>query len=161
MSTSPALAIEPTSLYEDDFYGWIGRQVALVKAGRNDEVDLENIAEELDDLGKSIYRELENRVAGLVQHVLKWEYQPDRRARSWEATIREQRKRIAKLLNESPSLKPKLDEALREGYDYGRNRASGDTDLPIEIFPEQRPYSWEDLMEKEFSMDASPAPGPK
>ena len=59
MSTSPALVSEPTSLYEDDFYGWIGRQIALVKAGRKDEVDLENIAEVLDDLGKSIYRELE------------------------------------------------------------------------------------------------------
>ncbi|SIO41275.1 protein of unknown function DUF29 [Bradyrhizobium erythrophlei] len=153
MSTSPSVVPRKQSLYEDDLYAWTTRQATLIRAGRVDELDLDHIAEELDDLGSEIYRRLESALTILFAHMLKWDYQPERRTRSWEATIREQRKRIAKLLEKNPSLKSKLAEATTEGYEYGRDRASGETDMPVESFPEKSEYTWHDVMEREFRLD--------
>jgi hypothetical protein len=153
MSTSPSVVPSKQSLYEDDHHEWTVRQAALIRAGRVGELDLDHIAEELDDLGSEIYRRLESALTVLFAHILKWDYQPERRSRSWEATIREQRKRIAKLLEKNPSLKSKLAEATTEGYDYGRDRASGETGMPVESFPEASEYSWHDVMEREFRLD--------
>jgi hypothetical protein len=153
MSTSPSVVPRKQSLYEDDLYAWTTRQATLIRAGRVDELDLDHIAEELDDLGSEIYRRLESALTVLFAHMLKWDYQPERRTRSWEATIREQIKRIAKMLEKNPSLKSKLAEATTEGYEYGRDRASGETDMPVESFPEKSGYTWHDVMEREFRLD--------
>jgi hypothetical protein len=154
MSTSPSVVPQDKqSLYENDLYSWTNQQATLIRAGRLDELDLDHIAEELDDLGSEIYRRLESALTVLFLHMLKWDYQPELRSRSWEATIREQRKRIAKLLEKNPSLKSKLGEATEEGYEYGRDRASGETDMPVESFPEKSEYTWYDLTEREFRLD--------
>jgi hypothetical protein len=153
MSTSASVVPHKQSLYEDDRYEWTTRQATLIRAGRVDELDLDHIAEQLDDLGSEIYRRLESALTVLFAHMLKWDYQPERRTRSWEATIREQRKRIAKMLEKNPSLKSKLAEATTEGYEYGRDRASGETDMPVESFPEKSGYTWHDVMEREFRLD--------
>ena|ERR1700757_1759155 len=154
MSRSPSVVPqEKRSLYEDDLYSWANRQATLIRAGRRDELDLDHIAEELDDLGSEIYRRLESALTVLYMHMLKWDYQPEFRSRSWEATIREQRKRIAKLLEKNPLLKSKLNEAMEEGYEYGRDRASGETDLPVGSFPEKSKYTWQDVTEREFRLD--------
>jgi Domain of unknown function DUF29 len=151
MSTSPSVVPqEKQSLYEDDLYSWTTRQATLIRAGRLDELDLDHIAEELDDLGSEIYRRLESALTVLFMHMLKWDYQPEFRSRRWEATIREQRKRISKLLEKNPSLKSKLVEATAEGYEYGRDRASGETNMPVESFPEKSEYTWYDVTEREF-----------
>lgn len=92
MSTSPSVVPRKQSLYEDDLYAWTTRQANLIRAGRVDELDLDHIAEELDDLGSEIYRRLESALTVLFAHMLKWDYQPERRTRSWEAIIREQEK---------------------------------------------------------------------
>ncbi len=86
----------------------------------------------------------------LIGNLLKWEYQPKQRSRSWLATIRVQRREILKLLNENPSLKPYLEEALQESYDNGRDLASGETNLPLSTFPQQCLYTFEEILSDRF-----------
>jgi hypothetical protein len=86
----------------------------------------------------------------LFQHILKWDFQAERRLRSWANTIAEQRKRVSRQLARNPSLKSRLEEAITDAYGYGRSGASSETDLDIDIFPSGLPYSWEDIMNREF-----------
>ena len=136
--------------YEDDCYTWVQEQVALLKAGRLTELDALNIAEELGDVAKMIEHQLESSIAVLTQHLLKWEYQPDRRSRSWESTIREQRRRISRLLKKNPGVKAALAEALHEGYLDGRDRAIGETNLDKSVFPTSCPYTFDMIMQREI-----------
>lgn len=155
MPTSPSVVTQDkSSLYEDDLYAWANRQAELLRAGRLDELDLDHIAEEIDDVGNEIYERLESALTILFMHMLKWDFQPERRSRSWEATIREQRRRVTRLLRANPSLKAKLESAKEAGYHDGRDRASGETDIPVENFPDVSPYSWLDLTEREFRFDS-------
>lgn len=154
MSSPSAKSQQERPLYEADLHSWAAQQAALLRKGRLSELDLVHIAEELDDVGSEIYQRLESALTVLLMHMLKWDYQPDHRSRSWEATIREQRRRIGKLIKDNPSLKAKLPEALSEGYQNGRDRASGETDLRVETFPEECPYPWEAVLKREFSVDA-------
>lgn len=151
-STSPSVV--PQHVSDDiDLYAWSHRQAALIRAGRLDELDLDRLAGEIDDVGSEIYERLESALTVLLMHMLKWDHQPGHRSRSWEATIREQRKRIAKLLKDNPSLKSKLDDAQHAGYGYGRDRASGETDRPVETFPAECPYTWHDITARVFRYD--------
>jgi hypothetical protein len=153
MPTSPSVVPDKTVTDGDDLHAWANRQAFLLRARRLDELDLDRIAGELDDVGNEIYERLESALTVLFMHMLKWDFQPERRSRSWEATIREQRKRIAKLLGENPSLKSKLENAKATGYSYGRDRASGETDIAIERFPERSPFTWHDVIERTFKVD--------
>ena len=153
MSTSPSVVPDKTVTDEDDLHAWANRQAALLRARRLDELDLDRIAGELDDVGSEICERLESALTVLFMHMLKWDFQPERRSRSWEATIREQRRRIARLLGDNPSLKAKLEAAKQAAYGYGRDRASGETDIAIERFPEQLPYNWHDVTERAFRVD--------
>jgi Domain of unknown function DUF29 len=108
------------SIYHHDFYTWTHEQAALLKEGRLDELDIEHLIEELEDIGTSRERELENRLGILLAHLLKWQYQPERRSRSWEATIKEQRRRIERVLRKNPGLKSYLDEAFENAYGDAR-----------------------------------------
>src|SRR5947208_12657968 len=95
-------------LYDKDFAEWTRHNAELLRSGRVTEADLEHIAEEIEDMGKRERRELLSRLTVLIVHMLKWNVQPDRRSRSWEGTIRVQRKDLAKLLSQNPSLKSHL-----------------------------------------------------
>lgn len=97
-----------TARYEQDIVAWANEQARLIRAGRFELLDLEHIAEEIEDVGKSEQRELANRMAVLLAHLLKWQYQPERRGSSWSRTIKEQRRGIMNRLDETPSLKSKL-----------------------------------------------------
>ena len=99
-----------TAKYEQDVVAWANEQARLIRAGRFELLDLEHIAEEIEDVGKSEQRELSSRMAILLTHLLKWQFQPERRGSSWANTIRAQRKEIAYSLDETPSLKTKLEE---------------------------------------------------
>ena len=138
--------------YEDDLYTWVGEQIALLKAGKSAEVDALNIAEELSDAGNELRDKLESAIAVLSQHVLKWDYQPARRSRSWVLSVREQRRRIDRLLKRNPGLKPVLAEAITEGYADGRDRALDETGLQDGALPGACPYSFDDLMTREFTL---------
>ena len=152
MTVSPSVVPE-TLIDENDLHAWANRQAALLRARRLNELDFDRIAGELDDLGGEIYERLESALTVLFMHMLKWDFQPERRSRSWEATIREQRRRIVRLLSENPSLKSKLEMAKQTGYGYGRDRASGETDIAIARFPELSPYDWHDITERAFMID--------
>jgi hypothetical protein len=94
--------------YEADVVAWSQEQARLLRAGRFDALDIQHIAEEIEDVGKSEQRELASRMTVLLLHLLKWQLQPQRRGSSWEATIRHQRERIARRLERTPSLKASL-----------------------------------------------------
>jgi hypothetical protein len=137
-------------LYERDVYAWAQEQARLLKAGRLAEIDAENIAEEILDVGRNEYDKLESALTVLLMHMLKWDHQPDKRSRSWENTIVEQRDRVHRQLRENPSLKSRREEAVRDGYRAGRLRASAETDLDLDRFPEACPYDWDAIVNREF-----------
>ena len=105
-----------TITYQQDYHAWTQHTAELIRQRRFAEIDVEHVAEELEDMGASKERELENRLGILLAHLLKWRYQPERRGVSWEATIKEQRQRVARLLRKNPSLKAALEETHRDAY---------------------------------------------
>lgn len=139
--------------YEQDLYAWFSQNATLLREGRLAEIDLVHIADELEDMGISQLRALESRLTVLLMHLLKWQYQPIRRSKSWSNTIIEQRKQISKLLKRSPSLQHHLAESIADAYDSARRYAETETGLSINTFPEDCPYLWEKFMESDFFPD--------
>ncbi|HLI79960.1 MAG TPA: DUF29 domain-containing protein [Candidatus Binataceae bacterium] len=127
------------SLYETDYYAWIQEQVRALRAGDIENLDRENVAEELDDLARSVRRELESRLELIMSHLLKWTHQPGKRSASWENTIDEQRARVSDLLRENPSLKKELDEVLLSAYNYARRAAGNEMGLNPREWRQQLP----------------------
>ncbi|MBD2532609.1 DUF29 domain-containing protein [Nostoc flagelliforme FACHB-838] len=136
--------------YEADFYSWTQEQANLLRHHQWNKLDLPNLIEEIESLGRKERQELRNRLSILIGHFLKWEYQPNQRSRSWLATIRVQRREIIKSLSENPNLKPYLEEALQESYENGRDLASGETNLPLSTFPQQFLYPFEEILSDRF-----------
>ena len=132
--------------YEADIVAWSREQAQWLKTGRFDQLDLEHLAEEIEDVGKSEQRELASRMAVLLAHLLKWQHQPGRRGASWEVTIRNQRKGIIRRLNKTPSLKADLQETeWWEGvWDDATAQAAEETGLSS--FPERCPWPAERVL---------------
>jgi hypothetical protein len=145
------------SLYDQDFLAWTEQQAALVRAGRLDQLDRDNLAEELDTMGRSEWGELENRLEVLLMHMLKWDHQPARRSRSWKATMREQRNAIRRLMRRSPSLKRGLETTIAEVYPDAVARAIEETGLSAATFPDQLPYGVAEVLEPEPEATAAAA----
>lgn len=139
--------------YEDDLYTWVQEQVALLRAGRLDEVDADNIAEELSDVGASERSRLDSILRVLLMHMLKWDQQPDFRTPSWVYSIKEQRRRYDRLMRTSPGLKSYRDEALQSMFPIARSWAAAETHFEESEFPAACPYSWADLLERPFEVD--------
>lgn len=148
--TNPKTALPESSLYETDFYAWTQEQVALLRDRQWSQIDQQNLIEEIDSLGKQQRQELRNRLSVLIGHLLKWQFQSQRRSRSWLATLRIQRLDTTELLEENPSLKPYLEEALRKAYLKGVELAVGETDLPRRVFPSECPYSLTEILDDSF-----------
>ena len=130
--------------YDKDINAWAGEQARLLRAGRFDLLDVEHIAGEIEDVGKSEQRELASRMAVLLAHLLKWQYQPDRRGASREKTIKAQRKEISYALDESPSLLPKLHEDRWLDMVWARAVAQAVSESGLDCFPEACPWAIED-----------------
>ena len=142
-----------TSLYERDYYGWIERNVYAIREGRIQEVDWANVAEELEDMGKSEKRALRSQLARLIAHLLKWAYQPQRRPtsqNSWHATIKHARESIHEILDESPSLSPQLPQMVTLGYRDALAQVLAETGLPEQTFPAACPWSLQQMMAEDF-----------
>lgn len=151
MSNAPALEPAPAeSPYDRDLYAWSREQARLLRAGRLQEIDAENIAEEILDVGKTEYRELESALRVLLVHMVKWDHQPQKRSRSWEATIAVQRDHALRQLKENPSLKSRRAEAVGIAYKDARRLASGETDIDLSMFPEECPYDWDAISTRPF-----------
>jgi uncharacterized protein DUF29 len=132
--------------YEQDFYAWAMRNVELLRQGRLSEIDVEHVAEELETMGRSERWELMSRLAMLLAHLLKWVYQPYRRSRRWRATIKIQREDIRALLEESPSLKPELEQKLSDAYRRAKIEAERQTGISEDRLPRGLPlYLGRDL----------------
>lgn len=148
--TNPKIPMPSPSLYETDFYAWTQEQATLLRNEQWSQIDLQNLIEEIQSLGKQQRQELRNRLSVLIGHLLKWHYQSGRRSRSWLATLRIQRLDIAELLEDNPSLKPYLEEALCKAYLKGVELAVGETDLPKRTFPVECPYSLVEIVDDDF-----------
>ncbi|QSJ19553.1 DUF29 domain-containing protein [Nostoc sp. UHCC 0702] len=138
------------NLYETDFYSWTQQQANLLLHQQWHQLDLSNLIEEIESLGRQERTELRNRLSILIGHLLKWEYQSERRSRSWLNTIRIQRLDTLELLEENPSLKPYLQEVLPKAYVKGIVLASGETNLPVKTFPPNCPYLLEEILSDRF-----------
>jgi len=136
-----------TTSYETDVVAWANEQAQLLRAGRFDLLDIENIAEEIEDVGKAEQRELMSRMAILLAHLLKWQYQPQRRCSSWQQTIQTQRKHSRRALRKTPSLKTLLaDEEWWEGvWDDALDLATRETNL--KGFPKTCPWTFAEIMD--------------
>jgi len=138
------------SLYDRDFYAWASEQAALLRAGRLAEADLENIAEEIESMGRSEKRELVSRLKVLLVHLLKWRFEPGLRGNSWRLSIEEQRRAVANHLAESPSLKARLPDALASAYADAVLAAERETGLARNTFPSACPWTYEQIMDAAF-----------
>lgn len=138
------------NLYETDFYSWTQQQANLLRKQQWHQLDLSNLIEEIESLGRQERAELRNRLSVLIGHLLKWEYQPERRSRSWLNTIRIQRLDTSELLEENPSLKSYLQEVLPKAYVKGIALGSGETNLPVKTFPQNCPYLLEEILSDRF-----------
>jgi hypothetical protein len=137
-----------SSTHDHDFYAWTQEQVNLLKTGQLDQVDWQNIAEEIEDMGRSEKRQLESRLEILIIHLLKWQFQPSLRSRSWQLTIKEQRLRLEKLVEKNPSLQPDLTVAIEDVYPLATISAERETGLSS--FPETCPYKLTEILSPEF-----------
>lgn len=149
LESTPQLESNGTP-YAEDFYAWTQSQAELLRHQAWSQLDLPNLIEEIESLGKQQRQELRNRLSVLIGHLLKWHYQPQNRSRSWLATLRIQRLDSADLLDENPSLKPYLLTALDQAYRRGVELASGETNLPTSTFPTQCPYSLAEILDAQF-----------
>ena len=129
--------------YDKDVAAWASEQARLLRAGRFDLIDIEHIAGEVEDVGKSEQRELASRMAVLLAHLLKWQYQPDRQCASWDKTIKAQRKEVRYVLDESPSLTPKLSEGKWLDMVWAKAVALAVSETGLDCFPDACPWSIE------------------
>ncbi|CDH47656.1 MAG: DUF29 domain-containing protein [Candidatus Competibacteraceae bacterium] len=136
-----------TTHYETDFYQWTQQQAALLRQGEFNRVDLdfENIAEELESMGRSERDAVESYLANIIMHLLKWQYQPERRGTRWELSIDNGRYQVARKLRNNPSLKPKVSAMVVDEYPQARKNASRQTGLPLATFPEPCPFTVEQI----------------
>lgn len=144
--------MEKATLHERDFHQWTERQIIYLQKGQWAELDVDNLVEELGDLGRSEQKELGSYLKVLLQHLLKWQYQPDHRTTSWEITLSNCRDNIQDCLEDSPSLQRFLkDEGwVAKYYRRARRDAAKETQIPVDRFPQACPYTLRDILDATF-----------
>jgi len=150
VSPSPDRVPRAQDLYETDLYLWTQAQAALLRTGRPQEIDWQHLAEEIESVGGSQKSEIRSRLAILLQHLLKWEFQPEKRKYGWRASIVEQRLQIDGLIEVSPSLRSWPEAVLAKSYRLARTRAADETGLPENRFPDTCPYSLALILDEGF-----------
>jgi hypothetical protein len=143
----------PKSNYDTDFYAWSNEQAALLRAGRFSAADVENIAEEIASKGRTEKRELVSRLAVLLKHLLKWKLQPQGRCSSWRTSIRVRRNLILDHLQDNPSLKPQIPDAMAKANRDAVLEAAEETKLPESVFPKHRAWSFAQVIDADFWPD--------
>ncbi len=141
------------SEYHQDFYQWTLHNAVLIRQRKFSELDIDHLAEELESMGRSDKRELINRFAILLAHLLKWQFQPERRSNSWKYTIEEQRFEVTELLEDSPSLKPELQQKINRAYHKALLMAATETGLSKDKFPQKCPFSFTKALNLDFLPD--------
>jgi hypothetical protein len=146
--------VRPAPTYERDFYAWTQDQSRMLRELRPNSIDWENLAEEIETLGRSQRSEIRSRLTVVLTHLLKWAYQPGQRNNRWRASIIEARRGILRQLRDSPSLKRYPAEVLADEYEVARLYAAGETGLDLELFPETCPFTIEQILDPDFYPDA-------
>ena len=141
------------SLYETDYYAWALQNAELMKQGRFEDLDTAHLIEEIESMGASEKRALENSLIELMLHLLKWQFQKKRRGSNWEISIHKQRIAVEKILHDNPSLKYQLHERILECYVYASRYVVAETKLLLTKFPTECPYSMEQLADTEYMPD--------
>ncbi|MBG1266871.1 DUF29 domain-containing protein [Nostoc sp. WHI] len=140
-------------LYDQDFYLWIETTAKQLKEGRFSEVDLENLIEEIECMGRSEKHALASNLVVLLMHLLKYKYQPEKRSNSWKGTIREHRRRLTITFKDSPSLKLYFQEVWTECYQDARKQASDETSLSLDTFGVDSPFTADECLDEDFLPD--------
>ena len=138
------------SLYEKDFFAWTQEQARLIKAKAFDKLDIGHLFEEVEDMGNRHADEVESRLSVLLMHLLKWKYQPNLQSKSWQLTVKEQRRSILKRLKKMPSLSTKLPELFVEAYEDAVFEAEKETGLDESIFPKICPWTINQALDNDF-----------
>lgn len=136
--------------HDEDFYAWAIAEANLLRQRRLNELDIDNLIEELESMGASEKRELVSRLSQLLMHLLKWEYQTRFRGRSWKDSIEDQRQEIKENLEDSPSLRYKIDELMPRIYSNARRKFRHETGLQEKILPPSVPYTFDQIMDETF-----------
>lgn len=139
-----------SATYTGDFARWAERTAWLLREGRWQEVDVEHLIEEVEDLGKSERRCITSQMARVLLHLLKWQYRRQRRSDSWLDSIADARLQITLAIQDSPSLRSYPAEQLARSYAQSRAGAARQTGLPLSVFPEECPYSPEDVLNDDW-----------
>ncbi len=132
--------------YEHDAYAWALEQAALLRSGKVDRLDLEHLAEEIESMGKRERRALISQLARLLMHLLTREHQPERRSRSWRLSLQDAQAKVARLLEDNPSLEAAMPELMTHAYDDARRAAAIEVDTEPDSFPETCRYSFDEAM---------------
>lgn len=152
--TSPKILTTPhKQMYGTDFVQWVNKAVELLKEGQFDELDIENLIEEVESLGRNDKNALKSNLRVLLTHLLKWQYQPSQRSNSWRGTIIEHRLRIQDTFEDSPSLENFYTQIFDHTYQQARKKAAGETGQNIGTFPMTCSYAMEQILDDEFWPD--------
>jgi len=138
------------SLYDLDFYRWIQHQVETLRAKKFSELDLDNLIEEMEAVGRSEKRSLTSSLSLVLMHLLKWQYQPDLRSKSWMFTIRNQRNEVIAILEDSPSLKSFMETAIERAWEKALIEAEKETGIESGRFPQTCPWTFDEFMNNDF-----------
>ena len=139
--------------YEEDFHAWAREQAELLRLKRFGEVDLANLVEEVESMGREQRHALRSSYRVLIVHLLKWQFQPARRSRSWRLTLLRERDNIAHRERDNPSLRADAQRIVEEAYRAGRREAAIETRLAPDVFPLACPYTLYELRDEEFLPD--------
>lgn len=142
--------ITENNLYDRDFYLWVEKTVKQLKEKEFKELDLANLIEEIEDMGKQAKHSLKSNLIIVLMHLLKYQYQPQKKTRSWLLSIYEHRRRINESLQDSPSLKNYYEEVFDQCYQNARKEASIETGLKLNIFPETCTFTLPETLDPEF-----------
>lgn len=137
-------------LHDEDLFHWSQEQAKLLEEKRFGELDLINLIDEVRALGASEKREIRNRLAVLLMHLLKWCHQPGRHSSSWERTIADQRRELAEVLADNPSLRRYPDQVLDQAFGSARLQAARETGLDLTLFPTTPPFTAEQTLDPDF-----------
>ncbi|MBP7281336.1 MAG: DUF29 domain-containing protein [Leptospiraceae bacterium] len=142
--------IDLKKLYEEDEHLWLFENAKLLREGKVDLVDIEHLAEVLEDMGKRDFREVLSRMRILIMHILKWMFQKEERSNSWKFTIVEQRKQLNAEFQDSKNLKNHGIKNFEDTYADARDLASAETGLPLSTFPENPPFTFDQVIDENY-----------
>jgi len=149
---NPSFITPSCGLYDEDYYLWLVKQAQLLKSGEFKQVDLGNLVEELEDMGRSERRSIRSTLVIVLLHLLKYQFQPEQRSQSWQASLIEHRLRLRDGFEESPSLRQLLEDGqwIPRCYEDACKRASKETNLPLSNFPLVCPYTTAQMLDEDF-----------